>query len=96
MAQSLLYMRETVLNEYENKNSRDRFTESENDQWERKSIVQWPTIAEFIDKNVGLEKINEYIEKVNEDFKYNLNNKFFYQGMENNIRWSRCMLVIRN
>jgi hypothetical protein len=51
-------------------NQRGRFVESENDEWQRnrqgQSSVQWPTIAEFTNEKVGVEKINEYIEKVNE------------------------------
>ncbi len=68
LSQSLLYIREIIISdENENKNHRNRFIELENNQWQRESIVKWPTIAEFTDENVGLEKINEYIEKVNEN-----------------------------
>lgn len=43
----------------------NRFIQSENEgKTERYSTVQWPTIGEFTDEKIGLDKINEYIEKV--------------------------------
>ena len=50
----------------ENAIERGRFIESENEAKSKDyTTVQWPSIAEFTDENIGLEKINEYIEKVN-------------------------------
>jgi hypothetical protein len=62
LEQSLVHMRETMGEE--NSNDRGQFIESENDQWKGEAVVRWPKISEFTDANVGLEKINEYIEKV--------------------------------
>ncbi|CAF3390088.1 unnamed protein product [Rotaria sp. Silwood1] len=70
LAQSVLNLHNTSdahLNDNRNNHERDRFIELENDEWRKnsqgKSIVRWPTIAEFTNENIGLEKINEYIEK---------------------------------
>ena len=69
--QSMLYIRyapDTTLDEDANNYQRARFIELESDEWKKrtqeKSKMNWPTIAEFTDENVGLEKITEYIEKV--------------------------------
>lgn len=44
---------------------RGRFIVSENAaKTQAHTTVHWPTIAEFTDESVGLQKINEYIEKV--------------------------------
>ncbi len=66
LEQSLLHMRERTGEEYQN--DRGRFIESENEQWKGETSVKWPKISEFTDENVGLEKINEYIEKVTAKF----------------------------
>ena len=63
VAQSLLHLREANLSENVG-NARGRFLESENQSWQDKSPVQWPTIGEFESEEVGIEKIHEYIEKV--------------------------------
>ncbi|CAF2375672.1 unnamed protein product [Rotaria sp. Silwood2] len=70
LAQSLLNVyntSDTNLNANRNNHERGRFIELENDEWQKKSqgqsIVRWPTIDEFTHENVGLDKINEYIEK---------------------------------
>lgn len=61
-----------------NNRQRGRFIELENDEWKNKTEsqtpVKWPTIAEFMNEHVGIEKINEYIEKVLLKFA----NKMFY------------------
>ncbi len=59
-------MREKISDEDENKNQRNRFIELEDNQWQGKSTIQWPKISEFIDENIGLKKIQEYIETVNQ------------------------------
>ncbi|UJR10470.1 hypothetical protein I4U23_014674 [Adineta vaga] len=67
VAQSLVHMHDKTIDQTEEKNERGRFIESENDHEQEKtegySVVQWPTIEEFKNTNIGLEKINEYIEK---------------------------------
>ncbi|CAF1140405.1 unnamed protein product [Rotaria sordida] len=70
LAQSLLNVQNTTdknLNENRHNHERGRFIELENDEWQKKlqekSIVRWPTIAEFTNENIGIEKITEYIEK---------------------------------
>lgn len=76
LVQSLLHVRDAndnIADTNQDNHQRGRFIELENEKWQTKtqeeSTVKWPTIAEFTDKNVGLEKINEYIEKVQkEDF----------------------------
>ncbi|CAF1316763.1 unnamed protein product [Adineta ricciae] len=57
VAQSLVHM----SSDKEEPKDRGRFVELENTQ--EQSNVQWPTIEEFKNTNVGLEKINEYIDK---------------------------------
>jgi len=59
-------MREKISDEDENKNQRNRFIELEDNQWQEKLTIQWPKISEFIDENIGLKKIQEYIETVNQ------------------------------
>ena len=70
----MLYIRyasDTTLDEDANNYQRGRFIESENDEWkkrtQKKSLMNWPTIAEFTNENIGLEKITEYIEKVTKE-----------------------------
>lgn len=87
LAQSLLHMRER--SEEEQQNNRGRFIESENDEWKGETSVKWPKISEFTDETVGIEKINEYIEKVNAKFISKSRSIRIFQGMENNTRWSR-------
>ncbi len=98
LTQSLLYIRETIQDE--NENQRSRFIELENDQWKQESIVKWPTIAEFIDENVGLEKIKEYIEKVNENLEGNKNDlKFCFfsrNGKQMNVGYMQSILLKKN
>jgi hypothetical protein len=55
-------LRDTISNETKDTNQRGRFIELETDEWQRTSTGKWPTIAEFTNENVGLKKINEYIE----------------------------------
>jgi hypothetical protein len=67
--QSLAHVNDTVGlsdgDDEENPIQRDRFIELENEaKIQEQSSVQWPSIAEFTDEKIGLEKINEYIEKV--------------------------------
>ena len=51
----------------------NRFVQSENEgKTEGYSSVQWPTIAEFTDEKVGIDKIHEYIEKVTITFSINI------------------------
>jgi hypothetical protein len=67
--QSLAHVNDTVeISEQENvetPDSRGRFIESENEAKTHEQLsVQWPSIAQFTDEKVGIDKINEYIEKV--------------------------------
>ncbi len=67
--QSLAHVNDTVdVSEQENVEipfSRGRFIESENEvKAHDQSFVQWPSIVQFTNENIGIEKINEYIEKV--------------------------------
>ena len=60
--QSLAHVKETVS---DGNSQRGRFIELENDARTSEHVtVQWPKIAEFVNEHVGVEKINEYIEKV--------------------------------
>ncbi len=68
LTQSLLHIRETIADENRTKDDRGRFIELENDQWSGEATVTWPTIGEFNNENVGLEKLHEYIEKVKREF----------------------------
>ncbi|CAF3665243.1 unnamed protein product [Adineta steineri] len=67
LTQSFVHMSDTITDNNENNPHRERFIELENDQSQTKiqeeSIVKWPTIEEFTNTNIGLEKINEYIDK---------------------------------
>ncbi len=67
--QSLAHVNDTVAlsdgDDEETPIQRDRFIELENEaKIQEQSSVRWPSIAEFTDEKIGLEKINEYIEKV--------------------------------
>ena len=85
---------------------KNRFIQSENEgKTERYSSVQWPTIGEFTDEKIGLDKINEYIEKVMlttiicffflESHPPGIISPIMhFKGMENIVRWSRFLLVI--
>ncbi|CAF3683014.1 unnamed protein product [Rotaria socialis] len=71
LSQSLLHINNALdsnLDENKNNQQRGRFIELENDEWQNKrqgqTAVKWPTIAEFTNEHVGIEKITEYIEKV--------------------------------
>lgn len=87
VAQSLLHLREANLSETTG-NTRGRFIESENEPWQEKSSVQWPTIGEFTSEDIGIEKIHEYIEKViTHSSSSSLIDRFL--GMENHTRWTR-------
>ena len=91
VAQSLVHMD----NDKEEPRDRGRFVELENTQ--EQSNVQWPTIEEFKNTNVGLEKINEYIDKVKFsrfDSQSKLNTCL--SAMENITERSRSMLAICN
>ncbi|CAF0971552.1 unnamed protein product [Adineta steineri] len=60
--QSLTHVNDT--NDTENHVQRGRFIELENDaKISGHASVQWPKISEFTNEKVGVEKINEYIEK---------------------------------
>jgi len=66
--QSLAHVHDTVeISDQENEESpiqRGRFIELENEgKTEKHSPVRWPSIAEFTNEKIGIEKINEYIEK---------------------------------
>lgn len=85
------------LDEQENVEIPSRFIQSENDgKPEEYSSIQWPTIAEFTNEKLGLDKIHEYIEKViltwNTFFLPrissgdNQSNDMNFQGMENIFR----------
>ncbi|CAF1317067.1 unnamed protein product [Rotaria magnacalcarata] len=70
LSQSLLHVNNTLdsnLDENKNNQERGRFKELENNEWQNKrqgqTAVKWPTIAEFTNEHVGIEKITEYIEK---------------------------------
>ncbi|CAF3331824.1 unnamed protein product [Rotaria socialis] len=70
LSQSLLHINNALdsnLDENKNNQQRGRFIELENDEWQNKrqgqTAVKWPTIAEFTNEHVGIEKITEYIEK---------------------------------
>lgn len=93
VAQSLLHLREANLSENIG-NVRGRFLESENQPWQDKSAVQWPTIGEFDSEEVGIEKIHEYIEKVIVHLRSSPIEIFV--GMENHTRWSRYLLALRH
>lgn len=69
IAQSLVHLRETTPSE-DTGNVRGRFLESENQSERDTSRVQWPKIGEFTSEDVGIDKIQEYIEKVNYSFVY--------------------------
>ncbi len=61
------------VNDEKSYTQRDRFIELENEAKTPGQIsVQWPTIAQFTDAKIGVEKINEYIEKVIQFRKYKL------------------------
>lgn len=67
--QSLAHVNDTLTttdtNDDKSHGRRDRFIELENEPKIPGHIsVRWPTIAEFTDAKVGVQKINEYIEKV--------------------------------
>jgi len=67
--QSIAHVNDTVeisdQNDEESQGERGRFIELENEpKLQEQSSMQWPSIAEFTDEKLGIEKINEYIEKV--------------------------------
>jgi hypothetical protein len=73
--QSLAYVNDTIdISEQENVEvpiSRGRFIESEDEaKMHDQSSLQWPSIAQFTNEKIGIEKINEYIEKVIHEKKY--------------------------
>jgi len=59
LAESLEHVRKTVTIE---DNQKHEQPPNESDEWKVESKVQWPTIAEFTSENIGLDKIQEYIE----------------------------------
>jgi len=75
--QSLAHVNDTDdINDEKSNTQRDRFIELENEaKTPGQTSVQWPTIAQFTDAKIGVEKINEYIEKVSQFRKHNLTRK---------------------
>jgi len=71
--QSIAHVNDTIeisdQDDGENRDERGRFIEFENDaKTQEQSSIRWPSIAEFTDAKIGIEKINEYIEKVINEF----------------------------
>lgn len=64
--QSLAHIHDSEeVSDRENPIERGRFIEFENEgKTEQYSSIKWPSIAEFTNENLGLEKLHQYIEKV--------------------------------